>query len=197
MLVRKPTRPKLTPRTGTPVPRKRCSARSIVPSPPSTIARSASSPSTSSTPASRAICSSRLTASATRSGLPWTTRAARLTGIADPVVELVRQRRLRAVDEVEEELSVALWPWQARIGHADRRRIPLERRLRDLAEDAAVHLGRPDDPALHLGPTRLELRLDEHDGLPPGLGQTEHGRQRLPQRDERHVGGDQTRRIRQ
>src|SRR5581483_8087620 len=31
--VRKPTRPKLTPTTGTPVPRKRPSARSIVPSP--------------------------------------------------------------------------------------------------------------------------------------------------------------------
>ena len=38
--VRKPTRPKLTPSTGTPVPRKRASARSIVPSPPSTIAMS-------------------------------------------------------------------------------------------------------------------------------------------------------------
>ena len=38
--VRNPTRPKFTPITGTPVSRKRCSARSIVPSPPSTSTRS-------------------------------------------------------------------------------------------------------------------------------------------------------------
>ena len=40
--LRKPTRPKLTPITGTPVPRNVRSARSIVPSPPSTTTRSAS-----------------------------------------------------------------------------------------------------------------------------------------------------------
>ena len=40
--LRNPTRPKLTPITGTPVPRNLCNARSIVPSPPSTIATSTS-----------------------------------------------------------------------------------------------------------------------------------------------------------
>ena len=39
--LRNPTRPKLTPMTGTPVPRKRVSARRTVPSPPRTTARSA------------------------------------------------------------------------------------------------------------------------------------------------------------
>ena len=48
--LRKPTRPKLTPITGMPVPRNRCSARSIVPSPPSTIATSTSSGRTSVSP---------------------------------------------------------------------------------------------------------------------------------------------------
>ena len=49
-LVRNPTRPKLTPRHGTEVPRNRWSARSVVPSPPSTTASSASTSSTISAP---------------------------------------------------------------------------------------------------------------------------------------------------
>ena len=68
--VRKPTLPKLIPNTGTPVSRLCFSARSIVPSPPSTTIRSASPSGTTSTPAARATSSTRLTASPSVSGLP-------------------------------------------------------------------------------------------------------------------------------
>ena len=70
---RNPTRPKLTPITGTVVPRNRCSARSIVPSPPSTTARSTSS--SLDAPRRPAARRDRLDARAaprrSRSGSPW------------------------------------------------------------------------------------------------------------------------------
>ncbi len=134
---RNPTRPKLIPSTGTPVPRKRLSARSIVPSPPRTTARSTSSASTSSTPASRATRSTLERASATFSGRPWVTTVARSTdGIGNPVVELGRQLGLGLVDKVEERLTVALRAGKPRVRHTDGRRLPVERGLRDLPEHA-------------------------------------------------------------
>src|SRR2546421_1537291 len=136
---RKPTRPKFTPITGTRVPRKRVSARSIVPSPPRTTARSAvagspsalgkscfsrsSSGKTSSTPCSPASASSRPSARPIVSRLPCVTTAARRTRLPDcaidPVVELIRTLRPPAVHEVEEELAVPLRAGQAR-GYASR-----------------------------------------------------------------------------
>ena len=120
--LRNPTRPKFTPITGIPVPRNRCSARSIVPSPPSTIATSTSSGVTCVSPAMRtsstlsalATDSSRASPEPSASRRPWSTTAARLTrladGIVDPAVELISVCRLRTVDQVNEELPVSLWP---------------------------------------------------------------------------------------
>src|ERR687885_344641 len=183
---RKPTRPKLTPITGTPVPRKRVSARSIVPSPPSTTARSAlagspsapgrscfarsSSGKTSSTPCSAASSSSRPSAGPIVSGLPCVTTAARRTRLpdcaVDPGVELIWPLRPLAVHEGEEELAVPLRAGQAGVYDARDLRLPRERRLGDLAEDAPVHLGVADDAFSHLLAPRLELRLHEHQRLP-------------------------------
>ena len=109
--LRKPTRPKLTPITGTPEPRYVRSARSIVPSPPSTTTssaargspyasspcRAASSAATiSSTPASPATVTTRSIPSPICSGRPCVTRAARVMGCrrlrdggVDPAFELI------------------------------------------------------------------------------------------------------------
>src|SRR5918992_3870925 len=191
---RKPTRPKFTPSTGTFVPRNRFSARSIVPSPPRTIARSTSSPSVSSTPAWAASCSTLATASATVSGRPCATTAARsIDGMVDPVVEVRRKLGLRPVDKVEEELPVSLRAGEAGVSDTDGRRIPGEGGLGNLSEHRAVGVGLADDAALDVRAAGLELRLDEHDRLPARLGEPEHRRQHLTQRDEGDVAGDKLR----
>src|SRR3954454_22374141 len=120
---RKPTRPKFAPITGTPLPRKRRSARSIVPSPPSTTARSApaNSPSSvpspcfsrsssgysSSTPRSAAIRCSCSRAAPIVSGLPCVTTAARLTSghcFVELALDHIGIHRPLAVYEVQKEL---------------------------------------------------------------------------------------------
>src|ERR671939_1346367 len=194
---RKPTRPKLTPITGTRVPRNRVSARSIVPSPPSTTARSAlagspsalgrscfarsSSGKRSSTPCSAASSSSRPSAGPIVSGLPCVTTAARRTRLpdcaVDPGVELIWPLRPLAVHEVEEELAVPLRAGQAGVYDARGLGLTGERGLGCLAEHAPVHLGVADDAFSHLLAPRLELRLDEHHGLPPRRGEREDRRQ--------------------
>src|SRR5207248_9840660 len=161
--------------------------RSIVPSPPSTTARSAvfrspstlarwrfsrsSSGKTSSTPCSPASASSRPSAGPIVSGFPCVTTAARRTRlpdcVVDPGVELIWPLRPLAVHEVEEELAVPLRAGQPGVYDARGLGLPRERGLGDLAQHAAVHLRVADDAALaDLGAPRLELRLDEHDGLP-------------------------------
>src|ERR671936_1079308 len=175
---RKPTRPKLTPITGTLVPRNRVSARSMVPSPPSTTARSAlaTSPSAlgrpcfsrsslgkrSSTPCPAASSSSRPSAGPIVSALPCVTTAARRTRLPecaiDPGIELIWPLRPLSVHEVEEELAVSLRAGQAGVYDACGLGLPGEGGLGHLAEDAPVHLGVADDAALpHLLPPRLEL----------------------------------------
>src|SRR5918912_1966350 len=211
---RKPTRPKLTPITGTRVPRNRVSARSIVPSPPSTTARSAlagspsvlgrscfsrsSSGKTSSTSCSAASASSRPSAGPIVSALPCVTTAARRTRLpdcaVDPVVELIWPLRPPAVHEVEEELAVPLRAGQAGVYDARDLCLPRERRLGHLPQHAPVHLRVADDAASpHLLPPRLELRLHEHDRLPARSGEREHRRQDEPHADEGDVAGDEAR----
>src|SRR5262249_3189930 len=121
--VRKPTRPKLTPSTGTAVPRDRRRGVIIVPSPPSTTARSGGlSPSTSSTSERRATSRSRSYAVATRSRLPCRKTAARRTASADfgvdPVVEVIGEAGMLGLDEVQERLAVALRAGQAGVDEA-------------------------------------------------------------------------------
>ncbi len=129
--LRKPTRPKFTPITGTPVPRNLVSARSTVPSPPRTTAMSATRASSpGSTPcfsASSAACRSSTSCSCATacrraspapicSGLPCVTTAARAIrlgvarpdGVGDPAVDVIGVRLCRMVDEMDEELPVPL-----------------------------------------------------------------------------------------
>src|SRR5919202_4566306 len=183
---RKPTRPKLTPITGTFEPRNRVSARSIVPSPPSTTARSALAGSPSvlgrscfsrsssgkrrSTPCSAASASSRPSAGPIVSALPWVTTAARRTRLPDcaidPGVELIWPLRPPAVHEVEEELAVPLRAGQPGVYDARGLRRPRERRLGHRPQHVPVHLGVADDAALaHLAAPRLELGLHQHHSL--------------------------------
>src|SRR5829696_7540017 len=162
--VRKPTAPKLTPATGIPVPRKRPSVRSIVPSPPRTSAMSASgmpSPASSRSSTSACAASSRTrgTASATVSRRPWRTSAALSTalpdGVLDPAVDLVCKLRLLAVDEVDEELPIPFWPRESRVYDPTGLGPPAERRLDGLAEDAGMDGGLAGVRPLEHGDPRI------------------------------------------
>src|SRR5439155_26181098 len=108
---RKRTRPKLTPITGTVAPSRRANVRSIVPSPPSTIAMSAArGSSTSAIPACCATARTRSSAVCT-SLRPWETTAAVLTGgdnCVDSLVEVIWEARVVGLQEMKEELPVAL-----------------------------------------------------------------------------------------
>src|SRR5579862_4519160 len=126
-----------------PVPWKRASARSIVPSPPSTTARSAlqaaSSSNTSSTFAACATASRRAIAGAMVVALACVTTATTLTdGSVDPSVEIGGEGGVVGMDEMEDELPVALRPRQARV--YDAAGLCLRR------EQRRCHL--PHDPAL-------------------------------------------------
>src|SRR5581483_8450832 len=215
---RKPTRPKLTPITGTPVPRKRVSARSMVPSPPSTTARSTRpSPSpcseepcraassdgiASSTPAASATRCSRSSAVPIAPGWPCVTTAARATGaladgIVDPAVELGGEVWSWSAHEVEEELAVALRSGKPGVYDAHHLGRPCPRGFRHAPEHLPVHLRVADDALGGLGAAGLELRLHEHQRLPAGRCEGEHGRQRHAHRDERDVADDEVGRERQ
>src|SRR5690348_2999087 len=138
----------------------RCSARSIVPSPPRTTAMSASSPSTSSTPHRAATRQSVSTASPTPSRSIVTT-AARLTdGMRDPPVEAGGELGVLSLDDVEDELTVSLRAWQTRVYDPARLGPAREQRLRDFEHDAPLHRRVADDALRDLGAPRLELRLD-------------------------------------
>src|SRR5581483_6177622 len=195
---RKPTRPKLTPITGTSLPRSAVSARRIVPSPPIATTRSALRGSSAiATPASAAARSTRSTAALT-SLLPCVRIAAVLTGrdrCVDPLVEVIGKRRVVRLRHVEEELPVALRTREPGVYDAEDARPPLERACGDFVQDAGPDRRVADDTALaDVGAARLELRLDEHDGLPARRCEPKERRQRDADRDERHVADDELRR---
>src|SRR5579862_938823 len=197
---RKPTRPKLTPMTGTPVPSSFASVRRMVPSPPTATVKSApSGSSTTWTPFAAATPRTRSIAGPT-SMRPCPTIAivSGLDGCGDSLVEVIWEGRVVGLREVDEELPVALRARQTRVYDAERRGPPRERRLRDLADDARTHTVVADDatPA-HVAASRLELRLHQHDRAPPGRCKPERGRQRDPDGDERDVAHDQLRCERQ
>jgi hypothetical protein len=98
---------------------------------------------------------------------------------------------------VEEELTVAFRSRQARVYDPRGLRPPRQRRLGQLADDAAPRPGIADDPAASLAAARLELRLHEHDRLPARASQVQQRRQRLPDADERDVADHELRRERQ
>src|SRR5262245_30754322 len=207
--LRKPTRPKLTPITGTPLPRKRASARSTVPSPPRTTAMSAacssaastpcfcasSSESTSSTPWSCATACRRAKPAPIWPGFPWVTTAARATrlpdGIGDPALSVIGVRFAGSVSKMDEELPVPLGAGQPGVYDPDGRRTPRARRFDDPSEHVSLHRGVTDDALRDLATACFELRLDEDERLPPRRGEREHRRKRLRDADERHVADDE------
>src|SRR5258707_6574252 len=110
----------------------------MVPSPPSTTARSASSASTIVTPHRSAIACTRASAPPTPSRSIVTT-AARLTdGIVDPPVEVGWELCVCALDEVEDELMVSLRAGETRVYDAARFSSGRDERFRHLAHDAPL-----------------------------------------------------------
>src|SRR6478752_9556077 len=197
---RKPTRPKLMPITGMPVPSSRASVRRIVPSPPTATASCArSGSSTSSTPARSATARTRSTAAWT-STRPCATTAAVSTGecVLDSLVEVIGKRRVLGVHEVEEDLPVPLRTREPRVYDAADAGSPRRRCLGDLAHHPPPHLVVAHDASLpHVRAPRFELRLDEHDRLPTRRAEAQHRRQRDTHRDERDVADGELRRKRE
>src|SRR5262249_33769323 len=160
--------------------RNRVSARSIVPSPPSTTAMSgaasSASPRSSSTPLDAATARRRARASLTVPSRPCVTTAAMLTdGIGDPAVEVGWDGRRLSGDGVEDDFRVPLRSGRAGVSAPARLGPGLGECARDLAPPPALHLGVTDDALRRVATTRLELRLDEDESLPAGRGQPQRG----------------------
>src|SRR4030095_4898186 len=135
-------------------------------------------------------------------GLPCVTTAALFTAlgdsVTDPVVDVIQEHGVVAVDQVEEELAVALRAGQSGVYDADRSRTPAHACLDHLAQDTAVDLGVADDASLpHFPLSSLELRLDQHERVPAGLHQRQHRRQHETDADEGDVADEQVRAKRQ
>src|SRR6266508_547792 len=89
---------------------------------------------------------------ATRSTRPCVKSDARSTGrIGDPVVEVGRELWRGVVDEVEDELTVALRAGETRVYEPEHTCLPGERRLGELAQHAPAHLGVAHHALRHLG----------------------------------------------
>src|SRR5512133_2581161 len=127
--------------------------------------------------------------------------ATRLTGlpncIGDPGVELGGELEVTALDEVEEELTVAFRSRQARVYDPGRLCPPGERGFGHLSGDPTPGVRIAHDTTLDVLAAGLELWLHEHDRLPAGGSQLEQRRQRLSHADERDIADDQLRRERQ
>src|SRR5690349_9835825 len=158
---------------------------------------SASSPSVSSTPQRSATARRRASASSTPSRSIVATEARSTRRIGDPPVEVGRERWVLSLDEVEDELTVSLRAGETRVYDPERLPTRREQGFCNLADDARVDGAVADDALGDLGSPRLELRLHEHERLPPGRGQRERGRQRELDRDERYVARDELRCERQ
>ena len=155
------------------------------------------------TPVSRATFSSRASASPITSGLPCVTTAAFRTGSADgifdPVIELIGQRRIFAVDEVEEELSVPLRAGQPRVYDADRLGRPRESGLCDGSRSTrrCTSGSRTTPPFPTCSRPASNCGLTSTSASQPGRGESKRRRQRGADADERDVAGDEVRRERE
>ena len=155
----------------------------------------------SSTPDSRATLASRANAEPIACGLPWVTTAACLTalgccdGTVDALVDVIEEHGVGTVDQMDEELAVALRPGQPGVYDADRGLLtPREGGVDDVSKHAPVELGVADDAAAaDLVLPDLELGLDEHDRVPAGSQQLHNRRQRNSHADEGDVGDEQVR----
>src|SRR5438105_8667819 len=148
-------------------------------------------------PRSPASVCRRSSAAPMVSGLPWVITAARLISadcFVDPALELIRDLRLVAMNEVKEELAVPFRAGQPGVYDAGDLCLPARRRLGGLAQHAPPDPGIADDAPRGLGPACLELRLHEHERLPARRREPKHRRQGLPKADEGHVARDELRR---
>ena len=195
------------------------SARSIVPSPPSTTARSAVAGSPCSARPCRAASSAETTSSTPASSCHG--REA-LDARADLLGPAVRDERdpLHGADPQPTAASIQRWTssgsegsslairwttnsrfpfgpgWPESTTPADAC-APARRCVAELAQHAPVHRRVAHDALRRVGPTRLELRLDEHERLPAGRRERERGRQTRVAGDERDVARDELGRERQ
>src|SRR3954447_9370244 len=194
---RKPTRPKLTPITGTSLPSSFVSVRRIVPSPPSAITRSASRGSSTTDAPARSASERTMSSAALTSTRPCVMTATALTGrdrCVDSLVEVIREGRLVGLQEMEEKLPVALRPGETRVYDGEDARPPRQRFLGDLSGDPGANCGAADAaPLADIRSACLELRLHEDHRLPARSRKLEQRRQCLPNRDERDVADDELR----
>ena len=117
---------------------------------------------------------------------------ARYLGTVDALVDVIEEHGVGAVDQMDEELPVALRSGQSGVYDADRRPTPLQSGVDDLPKHATMDVRVPDDAAApNLALAGLELRLDEHDRIPTGREQAQHRWQRGPDADEGDVGDEQ------
>ena len=209
MLVRNPTRPKFTPRQGMPVPRQRWSARSIVPSPPSTTTMSGSSSSTTSTPQRAATARSRSRRVADDLG-PAVGQEGRardrhaVTARRAHVRSGLRHRRsgppargARATRGTQGTRDFRPGP-----GHKNRTRRGRPSRSRSQTRrNPATPSGAPRGRGRRPGEHRARPASNwgfTSDERPPRIGGArQHGREHEPERDERDVGRDEARAERQ
>ena len=176
--VRNPTRPKLAPITGTPLPRNRVSARSIVPSPPSTTAMSgvaAGSPVAAST-ARQLDAGARPTARSRASAASTFSRHA----VRDDRRALNRRHQRSTGRAPAGSSGVLGWTrWRTNSWFPfgpgkPESTTPATRASQPGAASATSRTHAPlhrrvaDDTLPHLGAARLELRLHEHERLPAG-----------------------------
>src|SRR5512133_2581046 len=121
--------------------------------------------------------------------------ATRLTGlpdrIGDPGVELGGGLGVGALDEVEEELTVAFRSRQARVYDPGRLCPPGERGFGHLSGDPTPGVRIAHGTTLAVLAAGRELRLHEHARLPAGGSHLEQRRQRPPHADEGDIADDQ------
>src|SRR6478672_2846348 len=109
--------------------------------------------------------------------------ATRLTGlpdcIGDPGVEFGGELGAGALDEVEEELTVAFRSRQARVYDPGRLCPPGERGFGHVSGDPTPGVRIAHDTTADVLAAALELRLHQHDGLPARGCKLEQRRQGL------------------
>ena len=92
--------------------------------------------------------------------------------------------------------TLPFWPVMGEGVEATRRQSYLSGRGRDFVEHARVDRRVADDAFAHFAAAGLELRLDQRHDVGAWLQQRRDDRQDVPQRDERHVDGDEVDRCR-
>ena len=188
-----------------PVPSQRWSARSIVPSPPSTTTMSGSCSSTISTPQRAATARSRSSASPMTSAPAVgqegrarhrhavTTRRAHVrSGLrhrrSGPPAQGMRVRR-----EVHDVLAISGRARDTRIAHAEDGPAGRGRKLGEILQHPAAHLRSRTTPRRTSARPASNCGFTSTSARHGSARARQHGREHEPERDERHVGRDESR----